>query len=88
METPEFVVPSKTPDGAPTSKYPTLTNDEKLAIREAQFFMTNTQQQAQAAVNAAQENFGRVLAGIGKKYNLDPKTTQLNSQTLEFVDAQ
>jgi len=69
-------------------KYPTLTNEEKLAIREAQFVLTNTREQAQAALQAAERNIMAVVESLGKKYNLDAKKTQLNAQTLTFIDAQ
>lgn len=67
-------------------KYPTLTNDEKLAIREAQFVLTNTREQAMQAVQAAEQNLNKAVFTLGQKYNLNPKKTQLNSQTLEFID--
>jgi hypothetical protein len=68
-------------------KYPTLTNDERLAIREAQFVLTNTKEQALAAVQAAEKNLLAVVETLGKKYELDPTTTQIDSRTLEFMDA-
>jgi hypothetical protein len=71
----------------PQPKYPTLTNEEKLAVREAQFVRTNTIEQANAAIQAADRNLGTILEALGKKYNLNPKLTQINSVTLEFVDA-
>ena len=68
-------------------KYPTLTNEEKLAVREAQFIRTNTIEQANAAVQAADRNLMTVIEALGKKYNLNPKLTQISMGTLEFVDA-
>ena len=41
-----------------TPKYPTLTNDEKLAVREAQFVLINTREQAMQAVQAAEQDEG------------------------------
>jgi hypothetical protein len=69
------------------NQYPTLTNDEKLAVREAQFVRTTTIEQANAAVQAADKNLNQIVFAIGTKYKLDPTKTQLNSQTLEFIDA-
>ena len=69
------------------NQYPTLTNEEKLAVREAQFVRTNTIEQANAAVQAADKNLTSIVFALGQKYKLDPTKTQLNSQTLEFIDA-
>ena len=69
-----------------TPKYPTLTNDEKLAVREAQFVLINTREQAMQAVQAAEQNLNKAVFAIGQKYGLDPKKTQLNSVTLAFID--
>jgi len=68
------------------SKYPKLTNEEKLAVREAQFVRTNIIEQAQVAVQAADRNLGAVIDSLGKKYSINPKVTQINYVTLEFVD--
>ena len=74
-----------TPEVKP--KYPTISNDDKLALREAQFVVINTQEQAQTAINAAVENLNKVVQYTGQKYGVDPVKTQINKVSLAFVDA-
>jgi hypothetical protein len=68
-----------------TVGYPTLTNDEKLSVREAQYVLITTREQAIAAVNAAEKNVNSTVEQLAKKYSLDVNKTTFNLQTLEFA---
>lgn len=67
-----------------TPAYPALTTDDKLAIREAQFILTNTREQALAAVQAAEKNLLSMIEHLAKKYNMDANTTNFNLNMLTF----
>lgn len=68
-----------------TEGYQPLTNDEKLSVREAQFVLTNTREQALAAVQAAEKNLLSTVEGLAKKYSLDADKTNFNLGTLTFT---
>jgi hypothetical protein len=66
-------------------EYPILTNDERLSVREAQFVLISTREQALAAVQAAEKNLLSTVEGLAKKYSLDADTTNFNLGTLTFT---
>jgi hypothetical protein len=66
-------------------KYPILTNDEKLSVREAQYILTTTREQALAAIQAAEKGLISIVEGLAKKYSLETDTTNFNLQTLTFT---
>jgi hypothetical protein len=65
--------------------YPVLTTEEKLSIREAQFMLVNTHEQALAEVRAAEKNLRSTVEGLAKKYSLDEAKTNFNLGTLAFT---
>jgi hypothetical protein len=69
-----------------TLVYPTLTLEDKFAVREARYVLTNTRDQALAAVQAAERNLMGIAESLGKKYGIDGKKTRLDEDTLEFKD--
>jgi hypothetical protein len=74
---------------SPTSQYKPLTNDQKYAVREAQFQWSNTKESAQAAIQNAYQNMLNVIEKIGFENGLtkDDKV-EFQLVTLEFTDKQ
>ena len=72
---------------SPTRQYKPLTNDQKFAVREAQFQLTNTKEAAQNAINNANQNLMNVIEKIGFEAGLtkDDKV-EFNLVTLDFSD--
>jgi len=87
-----FVATPKLPDVVdvfvPPSKYPVITEAEKLAVREDQFNRTQTREQAQAAVQQADQRLSTTINQLAQKYRIDPKVSDFNMVTLTFVDKQ
>ena len=72
---------------SPTSQYKPLTIDQKFAVREAQFQLNNTKEQAQNAIQSANQNLLNVIEKIGFEAGLtkDDKV-EFHLATLEFND--
>jgi hypothetical protein len=66
--------------------YPEITESERLAVREAQFVRTQTREQAQVAVQNADQKLSATINALAQKYKIDPKVTDFNMVTLTFVD--
>jgi hypothetical protein len=65
--------------------YPSLTPDQKLTVRDAQFAVMSANEKAQQLVQTAQENLGRVITEIADFHKVNKSTTSFNRETLEFV---
>jgi hypothetical protein len=66
--------------------YPVITESEKLAVRDAQFVRTQTREQAQVAIQNADQRLSNTINQLAQKYRIDPKTSDFNMVTLTFVD--
>jgi hypothetical protein len=71
----------------PAKQYKPLTTEQKFAVREAQFQLTNTKENAQNAINNANQNLLNVIEKIGFENGLtkDDKV-EFHLVTLEFTD--
>jgi hypothetical protein len=69
-------------------KYPVITEAEKLQVRDAQFVRTQTREQAQVAVQNADQKLSATINALAQKYKIDPKVSDFNMVTLTFVDKQ
>ena len=67
-------------------KYPVITDTEKLLVRDAQFVRTQTREQAQLAVQKADQQLSNTINALAQRYKIDPKVTDFNMVTLTFVD--
>jgi len=74
------------PIPAPVKEYPVITDAEKLAVRDAQFVRTQTREQAQVAVQNADQKLSATINALAQKYHIDPKTSDFNMVELKFVD--
>jgi len=83
-----FVAAPKLPIPAPVKEYPYITESEKLLVRDAQFVRTQTREQAQVAVQNADQKLSATINALAQKYKIDPKTSDFNMVTLTFVDKQ
>jgi len=72
----------------PVQKYPVITEAEKLQVRDAQFVRTQTREQAQVAVQNADQKLSATINALAQKYHIDPKVSDFNMVTLTFVDKQ
>ena len=68
------------------ARYPVITDAEKLQVRDAQFNRTQTREQAQAAIQQADQRLSNTINMLAQKYNIDPKTSDFNMVRLVFVD--
>jgi len=68
--------------------YPVITESEKLLVRDAQFVRTQTREQAQVAVQNADQKLSATINALAQKYKIDPKVSDFNMVTLTFVDKQ
>lgn len=69
----------------PEVKYPELSTEEKLVVREAGFVLQSTREQAQRSVEAASKNLMDVVTNLGQKYGVDDKTTLFDLAKLAFT---
>jgi len=67
-------------------KYPVITESERFAVRDAQFVRTQTREQAQVAVQNADQKLSATINALAQKYHIDPKVSDFNMVTLTFVD--
>ena len=67
-------------------EYPTLSSEQKLAIREAQFQLTSTRESAQAAVTNAEKAYMAAIEKVATDLKITPNTAQFNVTTLLFSD--
>lgn len=68
-------------------KYKPLTNEQKFAVREAQFQLSNAKEAAQASINTANQNLLRVIEQIGVEAGLTAADkVEFQLVTLEFTD--
>lgn len=67
-------------------KYPVITESERFAVRDAQFVRTQTREQAQVAVQNADQKLSATINALAQKYKIDPKVSDFNMVTLTFVD--
>jgi len=67
-------------------EYPAITDAEKLAVRDAQFQRTQTREQAQLAVQKADQQLSNTINALAQRYKIDPKVSDFNMITLTFVD--
>ena len=88
-EVPFVAVPQLTPATYSEPKeYPVITEAEKFLIRDAQFTRTQTREQAQVAVQNADQKLSATINALAQKYKIDPKVSDFNMVTLTFVDKQ
>ena len=68
-------------------KHNPLSNEQKLAVREAQFQLNNTKEAAQSAIQIANQNLINVIEKIGLENGLtkDDKV-EFQLVSLEFID--
>lgn len=70
-----------------TPKYKPLSNEQKYAVRDAQFQLANTKEQAQNAINLANQNLISVIEKIGIEAGLTAADkVEFQLVTLEFTD--
>jgi hypothetical protein len=79
------VLPAVPPDWG-AGVYPEITESERLAVREAQFKRTQTREQAQVAVQNADQALSNTINLLAQKYRIDPKVSVFNMVELKFVD--
>jgi hypothetical protein len=65
--------------------HPELSTEHKLAVREAQFILTNTREQAEAAVKSAEQAVIKVVQEIAKELKV-VETAVFNFGPLTFTD--
>jgi hypothetical protein len=71
----------------PAKQYKPLTTDQKFAVREAQFQLTNIKEQAQNAIQSANQNLLNVIEKIGIEAGLTKDDrVEFNLVTLDFSD--
>jgi type III secretory pathway component EscU len=69
-----------------TLQYKPLSDDQKLKVREAQFQLNNTKEQAQNAVNSANQNLINVIEQVGLANGLTKEdNVEFQLVTLEFT---
>jgi hypothetical protein len=74
-------------ENAVTPKYKPLSNEQKFAVREAQFQLTNTKEVAQASIQTANQNLLNVVSKIAAENGLtNEDNAEFRLVTMEFVD--
>jgi hypothetical protein len=86
-QVPFVAVPQLTPATYSEPKeYPVITEAEKFLIRDAQFIRTQTREQAQVAVQQADQKLSNTINALAQKYKIDPKVSDFNMVTLAFMN--
>jgi hypothetical protein len=78
--------PSLCPNKLGIAYCETITDSDRLAIRDAQFVRTQTREQAQVAVRDADQKLSATINALAQKYKIDPRVSDFNMVTLEFMD--
>ncbi len=66
--------------------YPELSTEQRLAVRDAQFQLTNTRESAQAVVVNAEKAYMATIEKVATDLKIAPNTAQFNVTTLLFSD--
>jgi uncharacterized protein YihD (DUF1040 family) len=70
-----------------TPKYKPLSNEQKYAVREAQFQLTNTKEAAQTAIQNANQNLLNIVEKIAQENGLTKEdNAEFTLDILEFRD--
>jgi|GEM_PF-6396945 hypothetical protein len=69
-----------------TPKYPEWTEAEKLSVRDAQFGLFQTKEQAEAAIKNASQRLQAAVEAVAKNHAVNPQTTNINLNALCFCD--
>jgi hypothetical protein len=88
QEVPFIALPKREelPSTIDPMQYPTITDAERLAVRDAQFVRTQTREQAQVAVQNADQKLSATINALAQRYKIDPKVSDFNMVELKFVD--
>jgi hypothetical protein len=69
----------------PVAVYPTLTTEQKLAVRDAQFVLQATKETTAKSVESASQSLLKIVADIAVGYGVNPETTLFRQEDLSFV---
>src|SRR5208282_2308019 len=83
---PFVAAPTIFPPPSTERAYPVITESEKLAVRDSQFRRTQIREQAQVAIQNADQQLSMTINQLAQKYKIDPKTSDFNMVTLTFVE--
>ena len=64
--------------------FPQLTNDHKLAVREAQYMLTNTKTQCENALKNAENYLMQTIERIAAELKIEAKDAMFDLHTLLF----